>query len=129
MTENILDSTKKVLGLDADYKAFDEDIKMHINSVFSILHQLGVGPDEGFFLVDDAAVWDDFIQDRKNINLVKTLVYLRVRLLFDPPATSFAIAAMEKQITEFEWRLNVQREEVKHPWIEPPPRSSSSTWE
>lgn len=127
MTDSILNSVKKNLGLDPEYKAFDQDILMHINTVFSILHQLGVGPDTGFFIEDDEATWAYFIGERANIHSVKTYVYLRVRLLFDPPATSFVIDSMQKQITELEWRLNVQREEEKHPWIDPLTNSSPIT--
>lgn len=119
MTDSILDSTKKVLGFDPEYEAFDIDILMHLNSVFGTLHQLGVGPEESFFVEDKEATWQDFIGDQKNINAVKTYVYLKVRLAFDPPATSFAIASMERQIEEHEWRLNVVMEEVRHPWIGP----------
>lgn len=107
MPESILESTKKVLGIDNDYKTFDQDIIMHINSVFATLHQIGVGPVDGFAIENDGPEWKDFIGLDKTINSVKTYVYLKVRLLFDPPTTSFAIAAMEKQATEFEWRLQV----------------------
>lgn len=119
MTDSILITTKKALGISADYEAFDVDIIMYINSVFSTLNQLGVGPAESFAIDDDTSTWAEFIGSEKNINSVKTYVYLRVRLLFDPPATSFAINAMEKQVEEFGWRLNVQGEGVRHPWTEP----------
>lgn len=119
--DSILISTKKVLGIDADYHAFDDDIMMHINSVFGTLQQLGLGPVEGFEIDDETATWSDFLSGNVTYNPVRTYVYLRVRLLFDPPATSFAITAMENQIKELEWRLNVRREEVDHPWVEPIP--------
>lgn len=109
-TDSILDSIKKVLGLDPEYTEFDIDIIMHINSVFSTLHQLGVGPTEEFSISDSTSIWDDFVGTTKNISSVKSYVYLKTRLTFDPPATSFAIAAFEKQITELEWRLNVVTE-------------------
>lgn len=109
MDESILNSTKKVLGIDASYTAFDPDITMHINSVFSTLQQLGVGPVEGFEITGVEEKWSDFITD-KRLNSVKTYVYLRVRLLFDPPATSFHQESMQNQIKELEWRLNVQTE-------------------
>lgn len=111
---SILDSTKKVLGLDSEYTAFDQDVMMHINSVFSTLCQLGIGPDDGFMIEDETPTWADYLGGDKNLNSVKSYVYLKVRLLFDPPNTSFAIAAMEKQIEELEWRINVHREEVTH---------------
>lgn len=120
MTTSILNSVKKVLGLDVEYKAFDPDITMFINGVFDTLRQLGIGPDEGFAIEGSEETWDDYFAGSQRINAVKTYVYLRVRLLFDPPATSFAITAMEKQVLELEWRLNVQREEAKYPWTRPP---------
>jgi hypothetical protein len=108
MINSILTSTKKVLGIDEDYTVFDEDIIMHINSVFMTLSQLGVGSSSGFQIEDDEAVWSDFVGADLNLNAVKTYIYLRVRLLFDPPTTSFVLTAMEQQIKELEWRLNVQ---------------------
>lgn len=107
MSDSILDTIKKLLGIDPEYDVFDVDIITHINSLFLPLQQLGVGPDEGFMITDNASKWQDYLGDDKNLNAVKSLMALRVRLLFDPPATSFAIAAMEKVATEYEWRLNV----------------------
>lgn len=119
MIASILNSVKKALNLAADYTAFDEDIILHINSVFSTLNQLGVGPAEGFMIEDDDATWDAFLGSDPRFNHVKTYVYLRVRLLFDPPATGFTTAAMERQIEQLEWRLNVQREDTE--WVDPNP--------
>jgi hypothetical protein len=117
---SILTGTKKILGLAEDYTAFDTDVITHINSVFSTLTQLGVGPAEGFMIEDETSEWTDFIQDDDlQYNSVKTYVYLRVRMLFDPPATSFVIAALNDQIKELEWRLNVHREETG--WTDPNP--------
>lgn len=110
MINSILNSTKKLLGLDPDYDVFDLDVMMHINSVFSTLTQLGVGPTEGFMIEDDSATWDAFLDADPQLNQVKTYVYLRVRMLFDPPANAFLQTAMEKQKEELEWRLNVQAE-------------------
>lgn len=110
MTDSILDLTKKALGLDAEYDVFDTDIIMHINSTFFTLNQLGIGPDETFAIQNKDQKWSEFLGERKNFNAVKTYMYLRVRLLFDPPSTSFAITAMEKQAEQLEWRLNVQVE-------------------
>jgi hypothetical protein len=110
---SILISTKKVLGLDAAYTVFDQDVIMHINAAFSILNQLGVGPVEGFMIEDDTAVWDDFILlegTEPSKSLIKTYVQLKSRMLFDPPTTSFLLEAMTNQIKEYEWRLNVFRE-------------------
>ena len=115
--DSILDSTKKILGLAPEYDVFDVDIITHINTAFFTLNQLGIGPAEGFSILDRTSTWAWFTEGRANLNSVKTYVYLRVRLLFDPPQTSFAISAMEKQIQELEWRLNVNREGVTYPWI------------
>ena len=122
MPESILDSTKKVLGIESDYTAFDIDIIMHINSVFSTLQQLGIGAnhEESFAITGKDEMWEDFIGTEKNVNAVKSYMYLRVRLLFDPPATSFAQDSMQKQAQELEWRLNVQMEGVRHPWTPSP---------
>lgn len=117
MTESILISTKKVLGIDAAYDAFDLDIMTHINSVFNTLHQLGVGPNDGFSITGDDEVWQSFTENNVLLNSVKSYVYLRVRMLFDPPATSFHLEAVKEQIRELEWRLNVYREGVA--WTTP----------
>jgi hypothetical protein len=119
MTDSILNSTKKTLGLAEDYTAFDIDVLMHINSIFSVLNQLGVGPAVGFSIEDDTAVWSDFLEDDLRLNDVKTYMYLRVRMLFDPPTTSFHLSAMKEQIEEFGWRINVYREEEG--WTDPNP--------
>ena len=108
--DNILSSIKKLLGIPAEETAFDSDIIMHINSVFMILTQLGVGPSDGFTISDDYSLWSDFIPDGQNLELVKSYMYMKVRLLFDPPTNSSVLTSMEKIINEFEWRLNVQAE-------------------
>lgn len=105
---SILGSVKKMLGLTEDYEHFDSDIIMHINSVFTILHQLGVGPDNGFFIMDDTANWSDYTGDDVLLNSVKSYMYLKVKILFDPPASSTAMEAANNMIREFEWRLNVR---------------------
>lgn len=109
--ESILISIKKLLGIPEDQTNFDTDIIIHINSVFMILTQMGVGPEEGFVIADNFPQWTDFIpDDGPNLELVKTYVYLKVRLLFDPPASSTVLASIEKLISEFEWRLHVKAE-------------------
>jgi len=108
MSDSILTSTKKILGLAEDYTAFDLDVVTHINSVFLTLNQLGVGPVNGFMIEDAEALWTDFVGTNVKLNAVKTYVYLRVRLMFDPPANSYLITSMEKQVQELEWRLNVE---------------------
>lgn len=117
MEESILNSVKKVLGIEPEYDAFDLDVMMHVNSVFTTLAQLGIGPVNGFMIEDAEPKWTDFLGEDLNLNSVKTYVYLRVRLAFDPPATSFHIAAIEKQIDEIAWRLNVHREATQ--WASP----------
>jgi hypothetical protein len=119
MEQSILISTKKILGLAADYTVFDLDIITHINTAISTLTQLGVGPALGFMINDDAETWADFIGEDLQNNAVKSYVYLKVRQLFDPPQTSYLIAATERQIQELEWRLNVHREETG--WVDPDP--------
>lgn len=116
MNESILTSTKKILGIPADYTVFDVDIITHINSVFSTLHQLGIGPTEGFMINDESSIWADFYTDAP-LNAIKTYVYLRVRLLFDPPTTSYLINSLKEQVKELEWRLNVHREFETYPLI------------
>lgn len=119
MTDSILTSTKNVLGMTADYTVYDGQIIMYINSVFATLHQLGAGPDPSYAITDASETWEDFIGSIENINSVKTYMYLKVRMMFDPPSTSFAIAAMEKQIEEHEFRLNVEMERTI--WTDPDP--------
>ena len=108
--ESILTSIKKLLGVPDDYDHFDSDIIMHINSVFMILNQLGIGPEEGFTIADKTATWEDFLHSGKNLESVKSYVHLKVKLLFDPPMSSTVMEAMKQMISELEWRLNVQAE-------------------
>lgn len=119
MSDSILKSIKKVLNLGDDYEVFDPDVLMHINSVFSTLHQLGVGPDQGFMIEDDGQTWDAFLGADPRLNNIKTYIYLRVRLIFDPPQTGYHTAAIQDQIKELEWRINANREDTK--WTDPSP--------
>lgn len=105
--ESILTSIKQLLGLEEDYTSFDPEIIIHINSVFMILTQMGVGPKEGFSIDSKSATWDDFTLDDLSIESVKSYVYLKVKLLFDPPSNSSVIESTNRLISEFEWRLNV----------------------
>ena len=107
METSILTSIKKLLGVAEDYTEFDEDIMTNINSVFLNLTQLGVGPEEGFMIKDDTAEWEDFINDSIQLQAVKTYVYLKVKLLFDPPLSSSVTESINRMIAELEWRLNV----------------------
>lgn len=113
MENSILTSTKKILGIAEDYTAFDLDVITHINSTFFTLNQMGVGV-EGFFIEDSSAVWSDFIT-LDEYSLVKSYTFLKVKMLFDPPGTSFLLTSMEKQIQEFEWRLSTKREWLLNP--------------
>lgn len=107
MNDSILTSIKEMLGPSEEYEHFDADIIMHINTVFMILNQLGVGPSEGFSISDKTAVWSDFISNASNLESVKTYIYLKVKLLFDPPLNSAVIETFNRSISELEWRLNV----------------------
>lgn len=119
MTESILDSIKKVLNLAPDYTAFDQDVILYINSVFSDLNLLGVGPEQGFRIEDNSTLWSAFLGSDLRINNIKAYIYLKVRMLFDPPTLGYLISAMEKQIEELAWKINVQRESVA--WVDPDP--------
>ena len=119
MEQSILTSTKKILGVGETDTSFDLDIITHINTAFSTLTQLGVGPVDGFMIEDADAEWDEFIGEDSRYQSVKSYVFLRVRQLFDPPTTSYLIDAVNKQINELEWRLNVNRERTD--WVDPNP--------
>ena len=108
MTDSILNSIKKMLGIPATDTAFDEDIIVHINSVLMFLQQLGVGPETVFTISDDTGLWSELLTDPAMYAATKTYVYLRVRLAFDPPSSSFVLDSIKTQIQEYEWRLSVQ---------------------
>lgn len=105
--ESILDSIKKLLGISAECTSFDTDIILHINSVLAVLNQLGAGPEEGFFIFDSSAKWSDVIDDNSRLNLVKSYIYSKVKLLFDPPASSSVLSALERTVSELEWRISI----------------------
>ena len=105
--DSILTSIKKLLGIAEDYEHFDQDLIIHINSVLSVLTQLGVGPSEGFSIEDENATWKDFIPEDKRLSSIRSYVYMKVKLLFDPPLSSSVMESMNRMISEFEWRLNV----------------------
>lgn len=105
--EKILESIKGLLNIVPEDTSFDGEIKIHINSAFATLHQLGVGPSTAYAIDTGEEKWFQFIGDRTDINSVKTLVYYEVRLAFDPPATSFGITAFERMRDELKWRLMV----------------------
>lgn len=108
--ESILTSIKKLLGIEEAYDHFDTDIVIHINSAFMVLRQLGVGPAEGFRITGSSETWDDYLGDNILLEGVKTYVYQKTRLMFDPPTSSAHMEAMKSAIAEFEWRLNAEAE-------------------
>lgn len=108
--DSILDSTKQRLGIERDYHEYDLDVMAAINSAFYSLRQLGVGPDLGFTISGSDDSWEAFSDDPSQLAEVQTYIYLKVRLLFDPPTNSFLVQSIERQISEMEWRLNVHAE-------------------
>lgn len=110
MNDSILTSIKKMLGIAEEYTHFDTDIIIHINTVFMTLNQLGVGPSSGFKIEDNSKLWMDYISDDDDLEAVKTYIYLKVKLVFDPPLSSAVMSVIQQSITELEWRLNVQTE-------------------
>ena len=108
--DSILTSIKKLLGIAEEYEHFDADLIMHINSVLLVLTQLGVGPVKGFSIYDKSDAWDDFLEGRTSLEMVKSYVYLKVKLLFDPPLSSAVIESTNRMIAEYEWRLRLAAE-------------------
>jgi len=106
IANSILQSVKKMLGINPEYEEFDVDIILHINSVFSILSQIGAGPASGFMISDGSATWADYMEDSPELNNIKSYMYLKVRLLFDPPQNSAITKVIETQVTELEYRIN-----------------------
>ncbi len=105
--DSILTSIKKLLGMPEPYEPFDQDLIIHINSVFGILTQLGVGPQEGFVIRDARTQWSDYLEDEVKLEMVKTYMYLKTKLVFDPPTNSALLSSMKEMTNEYEWRLNV----------------------
>lgn len=126
MINSILTSTKKRIGIASEDTSFDSDIIDSINSVFSTLNQMGVGPPLGFTIEDESDEWEDYVEDKILENMIRTYMYLKVRLVFDPPAMSFHIQAMEKQINEQEGRISLYRETSLDP-AEPGSRLNTPT--
>lgn len=108
--ESILTSIKKLLGIAEEYAHFDQDIIMHINSALMTLSQIGIGPAEGFTINSDIQTWTDFLGEQTNVEAVKTFVYLKVKMVFDPPTSSFVMDAYNRQAEEYLCRLNYQAE-------------------
>lgn len=110
--DSILISIKKLLGITADCTDFDADIIMHINSVLMVLKQIGVGPEEGYSITGDTETWADFFGELPNLPAIKSYVYLKVRLLFDPPQSSALLESTKQLVAELEWRLNADADEA-----------------
>lgn len=104
---SILDSIKQLLGIDVNDTSFDKELIIHINGALMILNQLGVGPEDGYLIVDKNNTWDEFIGDRTDLEFIKTDIYLRVRLIFDPPQNSFLVKSIEELIKEYDWRIGI----------------------
>ena len=120
MQDSILVTIRKLVCGDPYANHFDTDLLVHINACFSVLNQFGVGPEKGFVVTDETQNWSDYTADSTVLNLVKTYIALKVRLIFDPPLTSSVLEAMNKEISQLEWRLNVAVDPVK-------PTSTSKT--
>lgn len=111
--ESVLTSIKKMLGIVEEYTHFDADLIMHINSVLSILNQIGVGPSDGFSIEDKEDVWIDFIPQSPKLEFVKSYVYMKVKLLFDPPTSSAVIESINRLTSELEWRILVATDPIR----------------
>ena len=109
VNESILNTIKKMLGIADDYTPFDQDIIVLINGAIMILRQLGVGPQTGFSISNAEATWGDYLgTDEILLASVKPYIYLKTKVVFDPPTSSFVLDAMQKQIDEYEWRSNIE---------------------
>lgn len=111
--DSILLSVKKMIGIPKDYDVFDPDIIIHINTVFDSLNQMGVGPEEGFSISDSSTEWSEFLTFGKNSEMVKTYMYLKVRMLFDPPSNGTLSNVLSEQIKEYEWRLLIFADQLR----------------
>jgi len=113
MDDSILTSIKAMLGIDEADESFDTDIIININSILMDLNLLGIGPSAGFEISDKTTTWNDFIGVVDvSLSAVKTYIYMKIKLVFDPPSTAAKISAMERQISEYGWKINIQSEEV-----------------
>lgn len=109
--DSILQSIKKLLGIDSSYTAFDLDVSTHINTAMASLADLGVGPEEPFLVEDETQLWEDYLDGDTRSSRIRTYIYLFVRRAFDPPGTGFLSTSLDNQIRELEWRISSQREE------------------
>ena len=124
MTDSIFSSVKKVVGLLGDDGSFDEDILLHINSVISTLRQLGLSIPADFYVRDDVQTWRDLLGEFRDLDLVKSYMAMKVRLMFDPPSSSFGLASMKEMVTELEWRINVLTDQPYSVPVLPSPEGS-----
>lgn len=113
MNESILNTIKTMIGLSPDDAEFNTDILVFVNSALMTLRQIGIGPQNGFSVSDSTQTWSEFIEDIRYYESVKSYIYLKVRLMFDPPATSYVSEQMKTEIQEIEWRLKVEKEEIE----------------
>lgn len=109
MNESILDTIRRMLGIPDD-GSYDDDIIVNINAAFFTLYQLGVGTLEPFVVKSDQDVWSSFTKDSNKLEAVKLYIYIRTRLAFDPPSTSFVIDSLKKTADEIEWRLTAEHD-------------------
>ena len=126
MTDSIFGSVKKVVGLLGDDGSFDEDILLHINSVVSTLRQLGLSIPADFYVRDDVQTWRDLLGEFRDLDLVKSYMAMKVRLMFDPPSSSFGLASMTEMVKEFEWRINVLTDQPYSVTVLPSPEGSEA---
>ena len=110
MDDSILNSVKDMIAGGAIHEHFDNELIMHINSVIASLRQIGIGPDDGFSITDDSAVWSDLVGDSKMLDSVKSYIAFKVRMMFDPPTSSSVSEAIKENIKELEWRLGTTYE-------------------
>ena len=110
--DSILTSVKKLLGIDEAYEHFAADLIMHINSVFMILCQMGVGPSTPYVITDSSDEWTDFSDDVETMNAVRSYVFMKVRMIFDPPQNGTLMDSLKQLIDECEWRLNVLKDKT-----------------
>ena len=124
MTDSIFESVKKVVGLLGDDGSFDEDILLHINSVVSTLRQLGLSIPADFYVRDEVQTWRDLLGEFRDLDLVKSYMTMKVRLMFDPPSSSFGLKSMEEMVKEYEWRINVLTDQPYSVPVLPSPEGS-----
>lgn len=108
--ESILLTIKKMLGLEPEYTPFDMDIIVLINSSIMRLHQLGIGPKDGFYITDESQTWHEFVGCDKDLKSIQEFIFIKTKLVFDPPSTSFVISAYNDRASELEWCLMVEKE-------------------